>query len=96
MLKLRDMLNAIDDGENVILVANDDECYSSLGNHKKENWLLALDWFEEKFEARFTVTQLGRRYNCTCLRLGEIRSGLTKKLEVLGNDAATTNAFKNF
>ncbi len=95
MLKLREFLNAVEDNENVILVANDDECYSSLGNHKKENWLLALDWFEERFEAQFTVIQLSRRYGCVCLRLGEIRSGLTKQLEILGNDAATTNAFIN-
>ena len=92
MLNLREYLEILEDNADVILVANDDECYASLGNHKKENWLLALEWLENP---NFTVVQMSLRYgNCICLRLGQCRfNAFVKRLEAYGNDAARTNAF---
>ena len=99
MLELREFLNMVEDNEDIIIVANDDNGNASLGNHTKESWLLALDWMEN---SKFHVVQVGKKYGYICLRLNEVRDSIervrnsVKRLEVLSNDAACTIAFSNF
>lgn len=93
MLELREFLKAMEENEDIIIVAKDDDNNTSLGNHTKESWLLALDYMGN---TKFTITQIGKKYGYTCLRLGEIRCNQVKRLEVLSNDAACTIAFSSY